>query len=107
MHFLSEYQNAVDSIEAVKVLEFSDNFRRLVEKLPYQLHGRWRSLVFQTKERGETVKFSHLVEFVRRDAKKANYPTFGRDLMIFDQKESDKKSEICQSPKVESEFCYK
>ena len=36
---LVECENAVKCIEAVKVLEYPDNMRRLVGKLPFYLHG--------------------------------------------------------------------
>ncbi len=36
--FLNECENAVASINAVKVLEYSDNVRKLVAKLPFYLH---------------------------------------------------------------------
>jgi len=77
--FLAECLNAISSLDALKVLEYSDNMKQIVSKLPYQLHDKWRNIVFQTKETGGRVAFSHLVKFVRREAKKANDPTYGRE----------------------------
>lgn len=37
---LVECQNAVKCIEAVRVLEYPENLRRLVGKLPYYLHDK-------------------------------------------------------------------
>ena len=83
--------HAVQSMEAVRVLEYSGNFKKLVGKLPFHLHDRWSSIVLQTKDRGDTVKFSQLVDFVKKEAQKANDPTFGRDAIVTDYKEPDRR----------------
>ena len=85
--FLQECHNAVQSMEAMRVLEYSDNFRRLVGKLPYHIHDRWRSIVQGKKDAGSTVRFKHLVDFVTRESKKANDPTF--DKIALDVKPND------------------
>ena len=79
--FLRECENAIQSLDAIKVLEYSDNFKQIVSKLPYVMQDRWRNIVYQTKEKGDRVKFSHLVKFVQREAKKSNDPTFGKEAM--------------------------
>ena len=38
--FLSECRNSVQSLNALKVLEYSDNLIKIVEKLPYFLQDR-------------------------------------------------------------------
>ena len=48
--------------------------------------------MLQTKDRGDTVKFSQLVDFVKKEAKKANDPTFGRDAIVTDYKEPERKA---------------
>ena len=83
--------HAVQSKEAVRVLEYSGDFKKLVGKLPSHLHDRWSSIVLQTKDRGDTVKFSQLVDFVKKETKKANDPTFGRDAIVTDYKEPDRR----------------
>jgi hypothetical protein len=80
--FLTECENAVTSINAVKVLEYSENLRRLVAKLPYYIQSKWRALVFDKREFSNnqaTVQFSDLVTLIRREARKANDPIYGRD----------------------------
>ena len=69
-------------MDALRVLEYTDNMRQIVNKLPLNLHERWRNIVYQTKEKGSRVKFSHLVKFVRAESKKANDPMFGREAMV-------------------------
>jgi hypothetical protein len=90
--FLVECYNAVQSIESMKILEYSENMKQLVMKLPYYLHDRWRNLVCQVKERGETVVFQHIVDFVRREARKMNDPVYGRDVMSIDKWQEKKAS---------------
>ena len=79
--------------EAIKVLEYSENMRQLVGKLPYHLQERWRNLVWNIKERGGIVKFQNLVDFVKRESKKANDPTYGKEALLSpDQKVLGKKT---------------
>ena len=75
--FLEECKNAVHSINAARVLEYSKNIRRLVSKLPLYLHERWRNVVMNKKDSGEPVVFAHLVDFVQREARKATDPVYG------------------------------
>ena len=86
--FLTECQNAVSNLDAVGVLNYSENLKRMVGKLPYYLHDRWRNLVFQLKERGEKAKFATLVSFIRKESKKASDPTYGKQAMILKNPES-------------------
>jgi hypothetical protein len=82
--FLAECEHAVHNLEALNVLEYTDNFKRIVGKLPFAMHDRWRSIAHDKKEHGQKVKFSHLVKFVQREARKINDPTFGREAMSCD-----------------------
>jgi hypothetical protein len=79
--FLTECQNAVSSFDAVGVLNYSENLKKIVAKLPYYLHDRWRNQVFQQKERGDKVNFATLVSFIRKESKKIMDPTFGKEAM--------------------------
>jgi hypothetical protein len=79
--FLRECQFAVESLDAAGVLEYSENLKSLVKKLPYYLHDKWRNIVYDTKDRHRVLKFSQLVEFVRKEAKKATDPVYGKDVM--------------------------
>jgi len=79
--FLSECQNAVQSLNALKVLEYSDNFKKIVEKLPYFLQDRWRGLVYKLKDQQKPITFSELVSFIRKESQIENDPMFGRDAM--------------------------
>ena len=73
--FLIECHNAVKCMEAEKVLEYSENMRQLVAKLPFHLHDKWRNIVWSTRDRGEHVSFRQLVDFVRKEAMKGIDPT--------------------------------
>ena len=98
---LCECEHAVQSLEALKVLEYSENFRRIVSKLPYNLHDKWRSLVQDKREHGQKVSFHQLVKFVKKEAKKANDPTFGKDALSYVQK-PDHKSKFHHSSRSTS-----
>lgn len=76
--FLVECQNAVCYIEATKTLEYAENMKRLVAKLPFGLQEKWRSVVQDKRDRFNCVKFNDFVTFVRREAKKVMDPVYGR-----------------------------
>ena len=59
--FLAECNNAVRSIDSMRILEYPDNLRKLVSKLPFYLHDRWRNEVQRAKEKFTPIKFSDLV----------------------------------------------
>ena len=75
--FLSECEYAICSMDAMKVLEYPDNLRKLVSKLPYYMHDRWRKIVYSSQE----ASFNQLVSFVRAEAKKDAHPVFGKKAM--------------------------
>ncbi|CAC5382829.1 unnamed protein product [Mytilus coruscus] len=72
--FLIECENAAASMEAMRILEYSENIKRLMMKLPFYFHDRWRNVVMRTKEKKESVTFTHFVQFVKQEAKKGQRP---------------------------------
>jgi uncharacterized membrane protein len=48
--FLVECQNGTECIQAGSILEYSENIKRLLSKLPFHLHDRWRNVVFRIKD---------------------------------------------------------
>ena len=80
--FLSECENAVRSIDSMKILEYPDNMRKIVSKLPLYMHDRWRNVVQRAKEDFMQVKFHDLVLFIKREAKKSLDPIYGREAML-------------------------
>ena len=85
--FLQECRNAAQSLEAINVLVFSEYFRKLVSKLSFYLHDRWRSIVQRTKDSGSIVRFDQLVEFVTIEAKKVNGPISANDTLAPEHKD--------------------
>jgi hypothetical protein len=75
--FLQECQLAVEAL----VLEYSEHLKNMVKKMSYHLHERWRSIVYDTKHRCQTVQISQLVAFVTKEAKKANDPIYGKSVL--------------------------
>ncbi|XP_043217631.1 uncharacterized protein LOC122379454 [Amphibalanus amphitrite] len=56
--------------------------RKIVEKLPFHIHDRWRRLADAAMEHEQRrVTFSDLVEFVDREARIAANPLYGRQKM--------------------------
>ena len=72
-----ECKNAVCVVNAARVLEYFENIKRLVSKLPFYVQERWRNIVMN-KEASEPVTFTHLVDFAQREARKATDPLYGR-----------------------------
>lgn len=80
--FLCECQYAVENIDTGRVLKYSENLKLLVKKLPFYLHDKWRSCVYELKEKKQAVKFHHLADFVRKKKpKKATDLIYGREIM--------------------------
>ncbi|XP_074651595.1 uncharacterized protein LOC141906248 [Tubulanus polymorphus] len=76
--FLMECQNAIIDLKGVKLLEYPDNIKRIVNKLSYGLQERWRNVVCNLKEKGRSVAFDDLVTFIRKESRKACDPIYGR-----------------------------
>lgn len=79
--FLIECKNAANSIAAMQILEYSENIKQLMCKLPYHLHDRWRNIVLRTRSYKQTIKFEHFVKFVEDEAKKVNDLTYGSSVI--------------------------
>ena len=76
--FLAECKFASKSVEALRTLEYPETIKRLLAKLPTDLHNKWRNLVQQDMERDVVITFSRFVDFVAKEAFKANDPMYGR-----------------------------
>jgi hypothetical protein len=48
--FLVECQNGTECIQAGSILEYSENIKRLLSKLPFHLHDRWRNVVSENSQ---------------------------------------------------------
>ncbi|XP_006819133.1 uncharacterized protein LOC102802549 [Saccoglossus kowalevskii] len=89
--FLQECEYAVQSIDAVKIIQFPQNMASLVKKLPSSLQEKWRGVVQGIKERGDIVEFGVLVKFIKKEAKKVNDPIYGKDALRTDHEEGKNK----------------
>lgn len=79
--FSTEYQFSVNNVDSGRVLEYSDNMKLLIRKLLFYLQEKWRNVVYELKDKKEAVKFQNLVNFFRKEAKKANDPIYGKEVM--------------------------
>ena len=104
--FLAECNNAVRSIDSMRILEYPDNPRKLVSKLPFYLHDRWRNEVQQAKEKCTPIKFSDLVSFIKREAKKLNHPIYGKEAMAAQSSETPRKNVMAWiKSQTQKQFC--
>lgn len=69
------------------ILEYSENIKRLLSKLPFHLHDRWRNVVFRIKESQKAVKFNDVVDLVKTEVKKANDTTYAKSAMNYSQRD--------------------
>ena len=78
---LTECLHCIGEIQGLGVLEYSSNMKAIVQKLPYQLHEKWRGVVQRITDKEEPLRFDHLVDFVSLEARKGRDTTFGRNAM--------------------------
>ena len=69
-------------MEAMCILEYTGNIKRLMTKLPFLLRDRWR------KGEKRRKKFTHFIKFWKEEAKKENDPTYG--ISVISGKQSNK-----------------
>ncbi|XP_077998381.1 uncharacterized protein LOC144451421 [Glandiceps talaboti] len=79
--FLGECENELKSIDALELMGYLEYMRRLIAKLPMKLYYSWMSVVRKHREAGSTIKFTHLVSFVKDEAAIINDCIFGTDVM--------------------------
>ena len=78
----------------MKVLEYTDNMKKIVSKLPYNMHDRWRSVVYKAKEDGGPSDIQATSEVRQDGSEKATDPSYGREAlakMSADQKQAPSK----------------
>ena len=75
--FLSECEHAVNNIDSRKPLEYLDNMKRLLLKLPYFMQGRWCNIAKKSKDEFEQIKVHDLVIYVKAEYQKANHSVYG------------------------------
>lgn len=75
--FLNEIASATQEIDEIRILEYPENMKRLVAKLPNFMFDKWRSYVERKQQEG-MLSFSDLTKFVDQEAKKANDPVYGQ-----------------------------
>lgn len=76
--FLIGCRNTMDDIEFMEEMDDPTNMRVVISKLPYKMREKWRITAFEINEAGRgRARFSHLVNFIDRQAKVALDPLFG------------------------------
>lgn len=76
--FLIGCRNTMDDIEFMEEMDNPTNMRVVISKLPYKIREKWRTAAFEIHEEGRgRARFSHLVDFIDRQAKVALDPLFG------------------------------
>lgn len=75
--FLTECFHAAESLQSVQLLDYPDNLRKLMGKLPGSLQEKWRNKAFEKKEHGDRATFGDFVAMIKREARKANDTLYG------------------------------
>lgn len=66
------------NMKFMEELDNNANMSAIVNKIPYQLREKWRSIAFKIQEtKAQRPKFKDIVKFVNKQAKVALHPLFG------------------------------
>ena len=98
--FLSECLHAVRSVDSGGSLDSLEDVKRLLSKLPFHLHDRWRGQMLGDSS-VRRPSFEQFVTFVRNEARKTNDPVFGREAI---SKYNAERKEKRQPQKVKGSF---
>lgn len=101
---LTECMNAIQSIEAIRILEYSENIKLTLQKLPLYLQDRWISIVLNIRNKSESVKISDFVQFVTLEARKLNDPIYGEPAITSNSQSSKPNRTKSQNLKKVQKF---
>jgi len=65
----------------MKLLEYPENMKNSVHKVPIYMHDKWSNIVQHTRKDRQEIHFHDLVVFVKREARKVNHPIYGKEAM--------------------------
>ena len=97
--FVEECKHAMVSIEAVKILENPENMRKLVMKLPYNMHDKWRHFVRKRGDYSTKIQFSELAKFIDNESVAANHPVYGKAHMVVEKPSTGQQTGAKQKTK--------
>ena len=99
--FLSECLYAVKSVNTGGTLDSLEDLKRLISKLPFNMHDRWKNRVLgsSTYRHPDSEQF---VAFVREEARKSNDPAFGREAIS--KYTTDQRDKQQGKPKVKASY---
>ena len=98
--FFTECYYAASNIQAVGILNYSENVKRFVAKLPFYMYDRWRNIAQLARQQEKIVKFSDFVEFIRRESRKLSDPVYGKEALngVLQNRSSDTSLQPRQRP---------
>ena len=100
--FLKETEVMMKGLNFISELQHTSTIRVLSNKMPYLLRRKWRSKTDDIqKEQDRLVTFKDLVQFVEKEARILNNPSFGR---IKDDKSDNKPQKHGKSAVKRSSF---
>ena len=99
--FLSECLYAVKSVNTGGTLDSLEDLKRLISKLPFHMHDRWRNRVLGSSTYRHP-DFEQFVAFVREEARKSNDPAFGREAIS--KYTTDQRDKQQGKPKVKASY---
>ncbi len=74
--FLLECKNALEGLGCLSELNHTTNIKTIVNKLPFKMKERWRSITTDIQET-RSVTFDDLVSFVTKQSRITNNPVYG------------------------------
>ena len=97
--FIEECKHAMVSIEAVKILENPENMRKLVMKLPSNMHDKWRHFVRKKGDYSTRIYFKDLAMFIDNESVAANHPVYGKAHMVVEKSNTGQQTGAKQKTK--------
>lgn len=76
--FLEECLHAVNGMGNLRVLEYPENLRRILMKMPFHLQDKWRSVVHGCSLMNEVPDFARLVGLLKQEVEKGTHPLYGK-----------------------------
>ena len=70
-------RNTMSGMSALNKLNGTAEMQGIVMKLPYDLRKKWRNIAFEKTSKLMPIYFSHLVDFIKREADLLSHPVFG------------------------------
>jgi hypothetical protein len=79
--FLKKCRGSMPSLQHLQQLNTDLYLQKIVLKLPYHVQVSWRKAVAALEEKGKSITFHELVNFVERESRIAKHPVFSAETL--------------------------